>query len=448
MRILFFSHYYPPEVNAPASRTAEHAERWVEAGHDVTIITCVPNCPDGIVFGGYRSILRRQLEEHNGVNVVRVWTYIAPNAGTLRRVINYLSYMFSAIWASLWVKRPDVVVATSPQFFCGWAGVWASRLRRRPFVLEIRDIWPESIEAVGAIRFRPVLQFLEWLERRMYRVADHIVAVGNGYRDHIISKVPVAERVSVITNGVDLDQFAPENIHGVDAVRREWKLQNRFVCSYIGTIGMAHGLEVVLDAAERMREAGREDIVFLLVGDGAERQRLQEEAQHRGLSERVLFAGRQPREVMPTVLAASDVCLVHLRGTELFGSVIPSKIFETMAMGRPIIMGVRGEALDIVLEAQAGVEMVPDSAESLVSAVCRLADDAGYRESLSQSGRDYVDEHYNRNRLAARYLTLLKRFAPCGTLSGSTSRAGVPQGAGDGPAKVPSSASTNGARRP
>src|SRR5690606_35700633 len=259
MRVHFLSHYCPPEVNAPAARTAEHCRRWVEQGHEVTVVTCVPYCPDGVVFGGHSNRLRRQTEIRDGIEVVRVWSLLAPNAGTIRRIVNYVSYMLSAIWACLWLPRPDVVVATSPQFFCGWAGVWASRLRRGPLVLEIRDIWPESITAVGAMRAGLLTRFLEWLERRMYLAADHIVTVGEGYRQNILGKVAVGDRLSVIMNGVDPSKFEQANPDSVDEFRRQWGLENRFVCSYVGTIGMAHGLEVVIEAAAMLREQQRRD---------------------------------------------------------------------------------------------------------------------------------------------------------------------------------------------
>ena len=165
MRILFLSHYFPPEVNAPATRTFEHCVRWAAAGHEVTVVTCNPNCPDGVLFPGYQNRWRRQTDEVHGIRLLRVWTYLAPNAGFVRRIVNYVSYMIAATWTCLWIKRPDVVVATSPQFFCGWAGVLVSKLRRTPLVLEIRDIWPESIIAVGAMRKARILKELR-LRRR------------------------------------------------------------------------------------------------------------------------------------------------------------------------------------------------------------------------------------------------------------------------------------------
>ncbi|TWU25802.1 glycosyltransferase family 4 protein [Bythopirellula polymerisocia] len=408
MKILFFSHYFPPEVNAPATRTYEHCRRWVAAGHEVTVVTCVPNCPEGVPYEGYRSRLRRQVEMIDGIRVVRIWTFMAANARSNRRIANYSSYFLSAVWTAISQAKPDVVVATSPQFFCGWAGVWGARLKRVPLVLEIRDIWPDSIAAVGAMRKGKRIRFLEWLERRMYLAAKHIVAVGTGYRDVITGKVPsVADRMSVITNGVDGEQFRPQAPCAEFSAR--YGLEGKFVCSYVGTVGMAHGLEVMIQAAERLRELGRTDIVFLIVGGGAEQGKLEQLAQDKGVAEQVVFTGRLGKEEMPKALATSDCCLVHLHGTELFATVIPSKIFEAMAMQLPIVMGVRGPALEIVMEAGAGVPMTPEADEELVEILLRLADDPHERETLGQNAREYVLKHYGRDRLAGEYLNLLER---------------------------------------
>lgn len=406
LHILFLTHYFPPEVNAPASRTYEHAVRWVRAGHRVTVITCNPNCPTGVLFPGYRNRWRPQREIMDGIEVVRVWTFLAPNAGRVRRIVNYLSYLFSAVLAGLWQKRPDVIVATSPQFFCGWAGVILSWLRRRPFVLEIRDIWPESIETVGAIRFRPLLRFLQFLERRMYLAADQIVAVGEGYKRKVLEKVAIPERISVIPNGVDLEKFRPQAAD--PELRARWHGQGKFVCAYVGTIGMAHGLDVVIEAAEMHRSQGRDDVVFWLVGEGARKAELEAEAKRRGLEARVVFTGRLPKEEMPKVLASVDACLVHLRKTELFETVIPSKIFEMMAMGKPIIMGVRGEALKIVEEAAAGLAMEPENPESLLDCVERL-NSGSYGVAKIDEVMGYLQEHFSRDTLAQRMLTTIER---------------------------------------
>jgi len=319
------------------------------------------------------------------------------------------------------------VPETLRQFFCGWAGVFVSWLKRVPFVLEIRDIWPESIETVGAIRNRPVLRALEWLERRMYRAADHIVAVGEGYRAKILEKADVADRISVITNGVDLKFFRPGKPD--PKFLHIWDLEGKFVCSYVGTIGMAHGLEVVIEAAKVLKAKGRRDISFCLVGDGADRKRLEAMAQEADVEDLVVFTGRQPKDEVPRILASSGACLIHLRKCELFGTVLPSKIFETMATGRPIIMGVDGEARRIVTEAGAGVAMEPDSAESLVAAVEHLADDPRFAARHGRAARQYVAQHYNRDVLAAGYLRLLERVAGWETPSEQSPLASAPRDA-------------------
>jgi colanic acid biosynthesis glycosyl transferase WcaI len=406
MHILFLSHYFPPEVNAPAVRTYEHCKRWVAAGNKVTVITCAPNCPDGVIYKGYKNRWRHQ-ETVDGIKVIRVWTYVAPNRGFIKRTVNYLSYMVSATLAALTVRRVDVIVATSPQFFCGWAGVLCKRLKRRPFVLEIRDIWPESIVTVGAMKKSMVIRALERLEKKMYCAADHIVTVGEGYKERICARGINPAKVSVVLNGVDVNEFKP--IDSAKAVKKEFGSEGRFVCAYIGTIGMAHGLEVVLDAAERYLKEGKTDIMFWIVGDGAHREKLEKSAQKHHLTN-VVFTGRLPRERMPEIIEACDACLVHLHGTELFSSVIPSKIFELLAMNVPIIMGVRGQALDIVLEAGAGVAMEPDSAESLAECI----EIVRTKDCQAFQGREYAAKNFDRGVLAQKMLEILKNtFQVC-----------------------------------
>lgn len=401
MKILFFCHYFHPEVNAPASRTYENAKRWVKAGHDVTVITSAPNAPRGEVFPGYKNRLR-QVEIVDGIRVVRVWTFIAANKGTWRRILNYLSYMVTATLAGVLEKRPDVMVATSPQFFCGWAGVLTRWVRRWPFVLEIRDIWPESITTVGAMKKGLATRILEKMELRMYAAADHIVAVGKGYRDNLVAKGVPPAKVSVIYNGVDLETFQPMNKD--EEFLRRYGLQGRKVCGYIGTIGMAHGLEVVIKAAEKTRD---EPWTFLIVGDGARADALREEARSKGL-DNVVFTGRLSKAEMPAAWAALDVCLIHLRKSDLFETVIPSKMFEAMGMEIPILMGVRGEALGIVLDAGAGIAVEPDNPDSLVEGCRRMySGDAGHE--FGRSGRTFVTARFNRDNLAADYLEVLKK---------------------------------------
>jgi len=406
MNILFFSHYFPPEGNAPASRTHENCKRWVKAGHQVDIITCEPNVPNGVIYPGYRNHWRHR-EVIDGINVLRVWTYIASNEGTFLRIVNYVSYMISALLAMLPRSKPDIVIATSPQFFCGWAGVIYSWVRRVPFVLEIRDIWPESILVLGAIRNKLIIKFIEYFERKMYASADKIVTVGEGYKRKLIEKGVPGENIDVVMNGIDRKFFVPRDPN-LD-LKGKLSISNKFVCSYIGTIGMACGLDVVIRAGEILKKKNRNDIVFLLVGDGAVRAELEAEAKQKNLNN-VIFAGLIDKNKIPDYLSISDACLVHLKKAELFTSVMPSKIFEAAGMRRAIINGVSGFAAEFVTKANAGILMEPDNENELVRACERLADNPEECKKYGQSGYEYVVNNYDRETLAENYLKILKNM--------------------------------------
>ena len=414
MKILFLCHYYPPEGNAPATRVGALARRWVEAGHEVTVITCAPNVPDGVVYPGYANRILPQTSVVDGVKVVRVWSWLAPNKGTGRRIANYVSYMVTATLKVMTMGRPDVLIATSPQFFCGWAGVlgkWWFRLsrpwtRKPKFILEIRDIWPESIGAVGALGNPLVMKVLEWMELRMYAAANHVVTVGNGYKLRLLERGVPEEKMSIVMNGVDRDLLEAATPDPA-TVRKEWGLDGKFVCAYIGTIGMASALDVYLRAAKRLKELGEDDVVLLAVGDGAVREELKQAAADQGL-DNVVFTGRRPKEEMPQFLAATDVCFVHLRKTPLFETVMPSKIFEALGMRRPILIGVDGEARTLVEASGGGISMPPEDDAAMVERLLELKHDAGKRAAMGESGREYVMENFDRDQLARDYLEVLE----------------------------------------
>ena len=300
-------------------------------------------------------------------------------------------------------------MATSPQFFCGWAGVLCAVLTWNRFLLEIRDIWPESITTVGAMKKGVVIRFLEVMEKWMYQSASWIVAVGEGYKQKVIARAPTtSNRISVITNGVDLTLFHSEDKDHY--FQSQWGLNGKFVCAYVGTIGMAHGLEVVLRAAVIAKTRHDSSIKYLLVGDGAEKCRLQSLSQAQGLSDWIVFTGRLPKEEMSRVLSNSDCLLVHLKKSELFESVIPSKIFEAMAVGKPILMAVRGEAAEIVQASGSGLDLQPESEEEIDAAVQKLNSDPHFYQSLCDKGRSFVEDHYSRDVLADRYLKLIRQL--------------------------------------
>ena len=421
MKILFFSHYYTPEGNAPATRVSALCERWVKAGHDVTVVTCPPNVPNGIVYDGYAN--KRTSEVINGVKVERVKLYIAANKGAIKRMFNFVSYFLKALLAALRLPKPDVVIATSPQIFCGYAGVWYKRLRGVPLVIEIRDIWPESMGAVGANIPKIAYWGLERIEKAMYKKCDRLVTVGEGYFERLAEKGVPKEKMSIVMNGTDLAVYSPREKNA--ELLKKYGLEGKFVVSYIGTVGMACGLEVVLDAAEKLaclqsqansadsaslRLCVKKDVVFVIVGDGAHREKLEGEAKKRGLAN-VVFTGRQPKSSMPDWVSSSDASLVHLKKTELFTTVMPSKIFESAGCKRPIIMGVDGFAKKLVMDAHAGLDMTPESADSLVECAEKLAGDAELCKQLGENAYNNIAKVHNRDKQAEDYLKTLEMIA-------------------------------------
>ena len=401
MRILFLSHYFPPEVNAPASRTYEHCRQWVKDGHQVTVVTCAPNHPRGKVYGGYKNRLYFT-EVVEGIKVVRVWTYVTANEGFFKRTANYVSYMVAAIIAAPFLHSTDVVLSTSPQFFNGLAGYFVSRIKRAPWILEIRDLWPESILAVGAIRNKTIIRMLEYLEMFAYRKADRIVPVTDAFAQYMIDKGIDGAKIEVIKNGVDLDfyQLRTRDI----ALQRELGIEDKFVASYFGTHGMAHHLETILEAADKLRQ--HSDIVFLLVGDGAEREHILSMRDEMDL-DNVIMLGQQSKEKMPDFWAISDVSLVLLKKMDLFKTVIPSKIFESMAMKKPVILGVEGESRELLETAKGGVAIEPENSRQLADSMLQLAQNTGLCEELGDNGRVFVARFYDRNKLARRYAELI-----------------------------------------
>lgn len=279
MHILFLTDNFPPETNAPASRTHEHTKRWAAAGHRVTVVTTAPNFPAEKIFEGYRNRLW-QRETIDGVEVIRLWTYITANEGFLRRSLDYMSFMVAAILATPFLPRADVVVSTSPQFFTPCAAYVVSRLKRRPWVFELRDLWPDSIVAVGAMKETPVIRALRKLEYFLYRKATRILSVTNSFRQVLCGNGIDRAKIDVVPNGADLEAYVPGPRSR--ALAERLGVKGKFVAAYVGTIGMAHGLGALLDAAERLR--ARKDIAIILVGAGAQERALREQAAARGLS--------------------------------------------------------------------------------------------------------------------------------------------------------------------
>lgn len=370
MHILFLTDNFPPEVNAPASRTYEHAREWVKLGARVTVITCAPNFPRGKVFEGYKNRLR-SIEVMDGIQVVRVWTYIAANEGFYKRTLDYISFMVAAFIASFGVHRVDIVVGTSPQFFTVVSAFLVSCAKRRPWVFELRDLWPAAIKAVGAVRNRHVLSFLETVELFLYRRATRIIAVTHSFKNELISRGIEANKIEVVTNGVDLARFRPAS--SPKKLARELGLEGKFIAGYVGTHGLTHGLETVLDAAALLQSMpGTADVRIVLVGDGARKSELRENAATRAL-DNVIFLDSVPKAQVSSYWALLDISIIHLRRDPVFEAVIPSKLFECMAMGIPVLHAVEGESAEIVRREEVGLTITPEDSNELAKKIAELA---------------------------------------------------------------------------
>ncbi len=408
MHILFLSDNFPPEVNAPASRTFEHCREWVKAGHKVTVITCAPNFPKGVVYPGYRNKLW-QSETMDGIRVIRVWSYITANQGFGKRIIDYQSYMVTATLASLAVWKVDLIIGTSPQFFTVCSAYVVSLLKQIPFVFELRDLWPESIQAVGAMEDGLGVRSLKKLALFLYRKAAMIVTVTHSFRSILVGWGIDPNKIKVITNGVDISRFQcqPKN----SDLLKSLGLEGRFVAGYIGTHGMAHGLETILQAADLLRrQPGGDAFCFIFIGDGARKHELQQKAVHMGL-DNVIFVGSVPKEQVVDYWSLLDVSIIHLKKSTVFTTVIPSKLFECVGMGIPVLLGVAGESAEIVEREGVGLLFEPENARQLCERLGELqSDQALYGRLRTACLKSAV--HYDRAHLALRMLAELEATLP------------------------------------
>jgi glycosyltransferase involved in cell wall biosynthesis len=404
MKILFLCQYFPPEPGAPAARTHEHAKEWVRNGHEVTVVCGIPNHPDGEVPLNYRHNFVYE-EVLDDIRVLRCWFLVAANAGRVRRSIAFISFMLvSLYWSVVKGGRADVVMATSPQLLCGLAGYGVALVKRALFVFEVRDLWPRQIIDLGVLRNPWLIALLRGVERFLYRKASVIITVAEAARRELVQSGVPPEKIHTITNAIALDVFKPQPRLGAMRYRYGWGERN--LVMYIGTHGLSQGLETVLAAARELED--REDLHFVFVGSGAERESLIKTAEKDGLKN-VEFIPNQPRPDMPEFYAAADICLVPLKQREVFLTNIPSKMFEIMACARPIILGVEGQGREILEAAGAGVAVPPEDPHALAEAIRALADDPEARRRYGENGRRYVEKASNRAEKARELIDIVQR---------------------------------------
>ncbi len=396
-------------MGAPAARVAELSRLWTEAGHEVTVLTGFPNHPTGVVAREYRRKLRRLVchEQLNGIRVVRTWLLALPNRRRHERILNYGSFSLSAAVTGMFLSQPDVVIATSPQLLTGVAGWWLARCKGVPFILEIRDLWPESLEAVRIANQNSFLyRTLKRIAGFLYRACDRLVVVTTAFEELLVSnwRIP-SDKISVVENGVDTDIFKPRAGETFE-IRSALKAENKFVISYIGTLGLAQGLETVVEAAARLQSSAPQ-VLFVFLGEGAEKQRILSLVRERGLTN-VRFIDQRPREKIPAYISASDACLVPLLKSALFNTVLPTKLLEFMSCARPVILGVDGLARQIVRNANAGICVEPENSADLANAILQLAGNPALCTILGQNGRRYILRRFSRPHTAEIYMRILQ----------------------------------------
>ncbi len=410
MKILYVTQYYPPEMGAPAARASELARHWARAGHEVSILTGFPNHPTGIVPLEWRSRLRRLTyrEEVEGANVFRTWLWPLPNRKAHERMRNYASFCLSAGLRGLTLAKPDLIIGSSPQLLVGLSAWWLALAKQVPFIFEVRDLWPESLVAVGAGADGSLLHTtLAKIAGFLYEKANCVTVVTPAFKDYLIQNWGLpAEKIAIVENGVETELFAPASPSVMQPLRRELGLDSKFVVSYIGTMGNAHGLGTLLDAASQLRQQLPE-VQFLLVGEGAEKRQIQASARSQGLTN-IHFLDQQPRERIPALISASDACLVLLKKTDVFKTVIPTKMLEFMACERPLIVGVEGQAREIMETAQAGIAIEPENSQALAAAINQLVENPEARDMMGKQGREYIIKKFSRAATAQKYLEIIQ----------------------------------------
>jgi len=401
MKLLFLTDNFPPEVNAPANRTFEHCKEWVKEGVEVTVITCAPNFPKGKVYQGYSNKFA-QKEVIDGIKVIRVWSYITSNEGFFKRTLDYISYSFMAFWVGLFLKT-DLIVATSPQFFTAVSGWLLSFFKQRKWVMEVRDLWPESIMAVGAMNRNVFIRFFEWLEKVLYKSADHIVVVTDTFKEKISERGVNPKKISVFKNGANLELFKPTD-KPIDLIEKH-HLKDKFIFAYIGTHGMAHGLHFVLDAIQDINEA-YPDIIFLFMGDGAEKKSLIQKSKDLSLDNTLFLDSVSKKEVV-RYLSLMDVALVNLKKSDTFLTVIPSKIFEAAAMEKQILLGLEGETKRIIEKYNSGTCFIPEDKESFHKELIEIYENKEKYLTYIQGCKNLAID-FDRKKIADQMLSTLK----------------------------------------
>lgn len=412
MNIWLICQYYKPEPGAPSARLSGFAHVWQNEGHKVTVLTAIPNHPKGIIPADYQGRGRYFSEKIDGVEVWRHNLYVTPNEGFIKKARSHLSFAFSLLRKNFLrtKQKPDVIIVSSPAFFAA-ISAWLLSVRYRvPFVMEVRDLWPGIFVELGVMKKGVLLSLLEKIELFLYRRAKAVVTVTNGFAKDIAERKINPSKIFVITNGVaDTELETAANIqndnHSTERLRNELQISPfTKVVLYIGTHGGSQALGQVIDAARILMNRG--DILFLLVGDGADKARLQKLAKS---MPNVQFLGSQPKKRVWQFYNMAYINLVPLKDIPGFATFIPSKMFEIMAAGKVSVGCVAGEAAEILQESRGAIVVPPEQPEKLARAIVGLVDSPERAEKMGNAARDFVGKKYRHSLLAKQYLGILNR---------------------------------------
>jgi len=405
MKIVVICHFFPPEIGAPSARIYEMAKYWVESGNEVHVVTCFPNHPTGIIPSEYKG-MKYLHEMMDGIHVHRNYVFATPNKGIAKKTIGHLSFMFSSVLFSMKkMDKPDVIIASSPTFFSIFSGYWYSLRKKAPFVLEIRDLWPAAMIELGVMKKGLITNILEKMELFFYRKSKRLIMVTKSFKENVVQRGIDESKVYVITNGVNQDLFYPRAKN--QSLINAYGLKDKFVVSYVGAHGISQNLSVILDVAKALSDC--KDILFLFVGEGAEKEKLKSIVNKENITN-VRFIDSQPKEIIPDIYCTSDICLIPLKNIELFKTFVPSKMYEIMACGIPIVASIEGEAADILMDSKAALVVQPDHAEEIKDAILELKNNEEHYKQIKENGPAFVECNYSRKNLAERYLEILRNM--------------------------------------
>jgi glycosyltransferase involved in cell wall biosynthesis len=403
MKIIVICHYFPPEIGAPSARLYEMAKRWVELGNEVHVVTCFPNHPTGIIPDEYKG-MKYKLENMDGIHVHRNYVYATQNKGFIKKTLGHISFMFSSVFYSMKkIDKPDVIITSSPTFFSIFSGYWYSLRKKADFILEIRDLWPAAMIELGVMKEGVVTRLLEMMELFFYRKSKKLIMVTQSFKDNVVGRGINEDKVHVITNGFSQELFYPKEKN--QELINKYNLRDKFVISYVGAHGISQNLSTFLEVAKKLRK--HKNIEFIFVGEGAEKDKLKQIVREEDLSN-VQFIDAQPKDQIPDFYNSSDLCLIPLKNIELFKTFIPSKMFEIMACGVPIIASLEGEAAQILKDSKAAKVVKPDNPDEIATAIEELINNREEYNQMKAHGPEFVEKSYSRNKLAEKYLEVLK----------------------------------------